>query len=257
MLTDRDRTLLAPHLALLRTARSELTSARQSLDDAGRQADDSRGGTDWRDRLFGGLLSVDEGRSRRFRDAKRGRKTAQSAVDEAAKRYAKYATRMDQLLEPMLRRDDPAFRKVLAAIKECDQTLRSCEWLRDHISSALSKPAQNVRQARPERDTSTWHEAEFARRRFDELAAEVQAAVPKLVRSIAVTARAVGEATTGRPPVPVRLNTAGLNRRGRAAEQPLRSLQRQLDEAIKEITRWRARADEERTASLRAAQERL
>jgi hypothetical protein len=257
VLTDRDRTLLAPHLALLRTAQSELTAARRALAEAERQAGDSRTGTDWRDRTFGGLFSVDEGRARRFREARRAARSARTAVEEAAKRYAKYATRMDELLEPMLGRDDPVFRRVLGAIKECDKALRSCESIRDSIVSALARPAQNVRKPTGTKDSTAWHEAEFARRRFDELVAEVQAAVPRLRRALSLTARAVAEATGGRPPTPPRLDSAALNRRGRAAEQPLRSLQRQLETAVQEVTGWRARAEAARKAALRAAEESL
>ncbi|MEU4239799.1 hypothetical protein [Actinoplanes sp. NPDC026619] len=257
MLTPRDRTLLAPHLALLRAARSELAAARLALADAEQQAGDSRSGTDWRDRVLGGLLSVDEGRSRRFRAARRAGKTAQSQVEEASKRYAKYATRMDELLEPILRRDDQFFRRVLAAINECDKALRSCELVREQIGSALARPAQSARRPSGEKDTATWHEAEFARRRFDELAAEVQQSVPRLRRSIAQAARTVAEVTGGRRPVEPRLDSGALNRRGRAAEQPLRGLQRQLETAIKEITSWRVRADAARTAALRTAEESL
>jgi hypothetical protein len=257
VLTDRDRTLLAPHLALLRNAKSDLATARRTLEETAHEAGDSRTGTDWRDRVLGGLFSVDEGRARRFRDAKRAQKSAQATVDEAAKRYAKYATRMDELLEPILRRDDLAFRKVLAAIKECDKALKSCEWTRDHISSALSRPAQNARKPTGAKDTATWHEAEFARRRFDELVAEVQASVPKLRRTLGQTARVVADATGGRPPVVPRLDSGQLNRRGRAAEQPLRGLQRQLDSVLKEVAGWRGQADAARKAALRAAEESL
>jgi hypothetical protein len=257
VLTDRDRTLLAPHLALLRNARSDLTAARRALSEADQQVGDSRTGTDWRDRTFGGLFSVDEGRARRFRAARRAHKTAQSSVDEAAKRYAKYATRMDELLEPILRRDDLNFRKLLATIKECDKALHACELVREQISSALARPAQSARKPGGDNESATWHEAEFARRRFDELAAEVQESVPRLRRALAQAARAVAEATGGRPPVAPRLDSAQLNRRGRAAEQPLRGLQRQLETAIKEVTAWRARADATRSAALRAAEESL
>ena len=42
-----------------------------------------------------------------------------------------------------------------------------------------------------------------------------------------------------------------------AAEQQLRGLQAQLEIAIKELTRWHARADESRLAALRAAADKL
>ncbi|GAA0531692.1 hypothetical protein GCM10010172_10520 [Paractinoplanes ferrugineus] len=257
MLTDRDRTLLAPHLPLLRKARAELTAARQALTEAEQQVGESRTGTDWRDRTFGGLFSVDEGRARRFRAARRAHKAAQSSVEAAAKRYVKYSVRIDELLEPLLSRDDLAFRELLAALKECDKALRSVESMRDHIRSALTKPSQNARRTNAAKESDTWHEAEFARRRFDELVAEVQQSVPRLRRVLSQTARAVAETTGGRPPTVPHLDSSLLNRRGRAAEQPLRALQRRLETVVQEVAGWRTQVDAARKAALRAAEESL
>jgi hypothetical protein len=178
-------------------------------------------------------------------------------MEAATRRYEKYATRMDGLLEPILRRDDPAFRGILAAINECDRALRACEQTRDRIRSGLAKPAPAPRRSGSEPDTPAWHEAEFARRRFDELAAEVQRSVPRLSRAMTAAAKAVTETSRGRPLTPVRLDTSALNRRGSAAEKPLRALQHELEAAITEITAWRGRAGDARTAALRAAEETL
>jgi hypothetical protein len=258
MLSDRDRLLLAPHLPLLRAAQAGLATAQQAYDEAERQATASTTGTDWRDRLLGGLLSVDEGRSRRYRQARGARKAADEALAAARAHYTKYAERIDGLLEPILIRDDPDYQRKLAAVRVCDQAVRAAEEMRFRLSSALAKPARNARTGK---DGETWHEAEFARRRFDELVAEVRSSVPALRRTIDRAARALAESTGAPPPPRPALEAgAGLGQ-GRpmaiAAEQHLRGLQIQLDAAVKELSRWRARADATRLTALRAAADAL
>jgi len=247
VLSDRDRTLLAPHLALLRTAQRELAAAKSAFDDAERELAESTTGTDWRDRTLGGLLSIDEGRARRLRQARAARKAAGTALAAAEKRHTTYAERMDGLLEPILIRDDPAYRAKLAAVRRCDQALRACEEIRYRLTDGLTKPAQYPQQGRSERGTQKWHEAEFARLRFDGLLAELRSSVPELRRTIDRAARAVGE--TGGADVDIIPPTGS----GPAAQQQLRALQRQVDAAFHEVTRWRARAEKARVAALRAA----
>jgi len=258
MLSDRDRLLLAPHLPLLRAAQAELATAQGAYDEADRQATESTTGTDWRDRLLGGLLSIDEGRSRRYRQARGARKAAADALAAARARYTKYAERIDGLLEPMLIRDDPDYQRKLAAVRACDQAVRAAEEMRFRLSSALAKPARNARDAK---DGETWHEAEFARQRFDELVAELRMSVPALRRTIDRAARALAEATGVAPPARPALDATATMGQGRpmalAAEQHLRGLRIQLDAAVKEVARWRARADETRLAALRAAADAL
>ena len=269
MLSDRDRLLLAPHLPLLRAAQAELATAQRAHDDAERQATESATGTDWRDRLLGGLLSVDEDRSRRYRRARGARKAADEALAAARARYTKYAERIDGLLEPMLIRDDPDYQRKLTAVRVCEHAVRSAEEMRFRLSSALAKPAPGkpalgkpalgkpARKARDGKDTETWHEAEFARQRFDELVAEVRSSVPALRRTIDRAARALAESTGIPPPARPTLDATGAMGQGRpmamAAEQQLNGLRSQLDIAIKELGRWRTRADEARLAALRAA----
>ncbi|GIM95768.1 hypothetical protein [Paractinoplanes toevensis] len=261
MLTDRDRTLLAPHLNLLRAARSELAAAQATLTDAERRADQSRTGTDWRDRLLGGLLSIDEGRSQRFRGARRDRRTAQAMVDAAMKKYTKYATRMDELLEPILRRDDLAFRRILAAAKECDTAVRAAAGIRGNIDAALARPVSNTGKTKAERDTQAWHEAEFNRLRSTELIAEIRASARALEGLTERAARALGEVTGDPAPTSPTLSPVALSRlgatTGRSAERPLRDLHRQLGGVLTELERWRTRAEEARVAALRAAQDNL
>jgi len=145
MLSDRDRLLLAPHLPLLRAAQAELATAQRAYDEAERQATESTTGTDWRDRLLGGLLSVDEGRSRRYRQARGARKAADEALAAARARYTRYAERIDGLLEPMLIRDDPAYQRKVAAVRVCEHAVRAAEEMRFRLSSALAKPAPAAR----------------------------------------------------------------------------------------------------------------
>jgi hypothetical protein len=255
VLTDRERTLLAPHLALLRAAQRELAAAQRAFDDASRQADSSTMGTDWRDRLLGGLLSVDESRARRYRQARGARKAASEGLAAATARYTKYAERMDGLLEPILTREDPAYRTTLVAVRACAKALHDCEEVRFRLASALTKPARNPKS---DREPETWHEAEFARQRFAELVTELHSSIPALSRTIDRAARALGAATGAAPPaLPTLHSTAALGRGHLAAENHLRGLQRELDAAIKELTRWHTRADEARIAVLRAAPDAL
>jgi len=258
MLSDRDRLLLTPHLPLLRAAQAELATAQQAFDEAERQATESATGTDWRDRRLGGLLSIDERRSRQYRQARGARKEADEALAAARARYTRYAERIDGLLEPMLIRDDPSYQRKLAAVRVCDHAVRAAEEMRFRLSSTSARPA---------RDTwtpgkgETWHEAEFARRRFDELVAELHSSVPALRRTIDRAARALAESTGAPPPARPTLEAAAAMDAGRAmpmaAEQQLRGLQTQLDVAAKELARWRLRADEARLTALRAAADAL
>jgi hypothetical protein len=261
MLSDRDRLLLAPHLPLLRAAQAELSTAQRAYDEAERQAAESATGTDWRDRLLGGLLSVDEDRSRRYRQARGARKAAGEALAAARARHTRYAERIDGLLEPILIRDDPDYQRKLAAVRVCEHAVRAAEEMRFRLSSALAKPAQKARggKAGNGADSETWHEAEFARQRFDELVAELRTSVPALRRTIDRAARALAESTGGAPPPRPTLDTTAATGRPMAiaAEQQLRGLQAQLDIAVKEVSRWRARADDARLAALRAAADAL
>ncbi|WP_030443575.1 hypothetical protein [Actinoplanes subtropicus] len=262
MPSDRDRLLLAPHLPLLRAAQAELATAQRAYDEAERQATESTTGTDWRDRLLGGLLSVDEGRSRRYRQARGTRKAADETLAAARARYTRYAERIDGLLEPILIRDDPGYQRKLAAVRVCDQAVRAAEEMRFSLSSALAKPAvtKPARNARDTTNTESWHEAEFARQRFDELVTELRSSVPALRRTIDRAARALAESTGTPPPERPTLDVAALPQ-GRpaamAAEQHLRGLRVQLEVAVRELTRWRTRADESRLAALRAAADAL
>ena len=256
MLSDRDRLLLAPHLPLLRAAQAELATAQRAYDEAERQATESTTGTDWRDRLLGGLLSVDEGRSRRYRQARGARKAANESLAAARARYARYAERIDGLLEPMLIRDDPAYQRKVAAVRVCEHAVRAAEEMRFRLSSALAKPAPAARGTKTD---ETWHEAEFSRQRFAELVAELRSAVPALRRTIDRAARAIADSTGAPPPARPALDATAALGQGRpmAAEQQLRGLLVQLDGAIKELSRWRVRADETRLAALRAAADAL
>ncbi len=251
VLSDRDRTLLAPHLALLRTAQRELAAAKSAFEEAERQLAESTTGTDWRDRTLGGLLSIDEGRARRLRQARAARKAAGTALAAAESRHTTYAERMDGLLEPILIRDDPAYQAKLAAVRRCDKALRACGEIRYRLTDALTKPSRYPQQGRSEPGTQRWHEAEFARLRFDGLLAELRSSVPELRRTIDRAARAVGEA--GRAEVDTIAPTAP----GPAAVQQLHALQRQVEAAFQEISRWRARAEKARVAALRAAPDAL
>ena len=258
MLSDRDRLLLAPHLPLLRAAQAELATAQRAYDEAERQAAESTTGTDWRDRLLGGVLSVDEDRSRRYRRSRDARKAADEALAAAKARYTRYAERIDGMLEPILIRDNPGYQGKLTAVRICEQALRAAEVMRFQLSSALAKPAEKARD-RGGRDNETWHEAEFARRRFDELVTELRSAVPALRRTIDRAAQALAESTGAAPPPRPALDLTAAPGRptAMAAGQQLRGLQPQLEIAIKELTRWRARADESRLTALRAAADKL
>lgn len=236
MLSDRDRTLLAPHVALLRAAQKELATARRSFEAAERALTESAGGTDWRDRLLGGLFSADDGRTQRYRRAREEHRAAQKALAEAESKYAGYAERVDGMLDPLLVRDDPDFRMLVETVRTCDRALRACEEMRRRIASILKPDV-----GRAKGDRIAWHEAEFARRQRDELIQEVRTRGPGLRRTVERAARAVGES----PPAIDDVRGAG--------DRQLRESQQQLEAAIREIGRWRALADQARTAALRVA----
>ncbi len=248
MLSDRDRTLLAPHLALLRAAQRKLAAAQRAFDDAERQLAESTTESEWRDRKLLGLFSRDDSRTRRFRQARSDHQAVEAALAAARAEHAKYAERIDGLFEPMLSRDDPAYRVRLATVRACDKALHAGEQMRFQLAATLTKPGPGGQSGR---GGQTWHETEFARLRFTEFVTELGTAVPALLHTIDRAAQAVGARTTPR------LDAPPGNAPAVAAEQHLRGLQRQLDAAIELVTRWRAHAEQARVAALRAAQDEL
>ena len=248
MLSERDRTLLAPHLALLRAAQRKLAAAQRAFDDTERQLAESTTDSDWRDRRLLGLFSRDDSRTRRFRQARSDHQAAEAALTAARADYTKYAERIDGLFEPMLSRDDPAYRVRLATVRACDKALHAGEEMRYRIAATLSKPGTG---GQPSRGGQTWHEVEFAKLRFAELVTELGTSVPALHQTMDRAAQAVGARTVPRLDAPPGTTTAVV------AEQHLRGLQHQLDAALETITRWRAHAEQSRVAALRAAQDEL
>ena len=246
MLSDRDRTLLAPYLALLRAAQRELAAARRSFDEAERQLSESTVASDWRDRALGGLFSADDGRTRRFRQARDAQKAAAKTLAAAQARHTERAERLNELFEPMLAAgDDPAYAAAMSAVRVCDKALKACQGMRHRIASALKNPTTNTK------DSETWYEAEFARQRFDELIDELRTSVPQALGLVERAGAAVGETE------PIGLSAPFCRSSGKAAEQELRSLQRQLETTVKKLERWRVRAGAARTEALRAAHDRL
>ncbi|MBU2667423.1 hypothetical protein KOI35_28320 [Actinoplanes bogorensis] len=245
MLSDEERILLAPHLALLRRAHADLVAAEEALQAADQDRARSAGESDWRDRLLGGLFSADDGRAKRFRQARDSRKAADTTLAEARERYGKYADRVNGMLEPMLVRDDPVIKGLVAAVRACDDALRACQQLSTRIASGVAKPAPK------QREQESWHEAEFGRQRLTELVGEVRAAGPGLRKKVERAAKAVGM------PVPAVPETGNIRTLGPGADQGLREVSRQLDGLAAELARWRKGADTARAAALRAAHDRL
>ncbi|MBM2618263.1 hypothetical protein JIG36_22135 [Actinoplanes sp. LDG1-06] len=228
MLSDEERLLLAPHLALLRAAGRELREAERATAEAERDSAAAETGTDWRDRLLGGLFSANDQRSQQYRRARGSRKATEKARDAAREKYETYAVRVDGLLEPLLLREDPAYRAKADAVRACDKALKACEDLRFQIVSTTAK-----------RDDKSWHEAEFGRQRVQEVVREVRAEGPRIGRLLE------------RAGVRKGLDVERL--KGPAAERGLLDVQRQLDGLIKELADARRRADQDRKVALRAA----
>ncbi|MGK5680625.1 hypothetical protein [Actinoplanes sp. URMC 104] len=252
MLSDRDRTLLAPHLALLRRAQKELAEAQRDADEAERKLAASAGSTDWRDRMFGGLFSADDRRTQGFKQARAAQQAAGKALEAARRKHAKYAERMDGLFEPMLTERDSGFRARVDAVRACDRALRQCERMRSRISS-VSRDARKQGRGKGEQGGGSWHEAEFARRRFDETMAEIRASGPALRKAIELAAQAVGEPARGTAAI----DTSALPAWGPAAQQQVAALNREVELAAKEVARWRKSAERARVQALRAAQDAL
>lgn len=267
MLSDRDRTLLAPHLAKLRVARDELTAARRGLDGAERRLYESRVDTDWRDRSFGGLFSRDSGRTRRYREALRDRKVAASAVERREGRVEHLATGMDSLLDPILARADPAYRLLLAALHECDRALAECRVVGHGVETALD--ALRTATATSGADVRARQDGRFAERRHSDAVARVREAAPGLRKALGDAAHAVRHATSVDPVLPWRLDATSFGRlpvTGHAAggrqhllrgRVPLQTLHGQLAETAATVLRWRAHAEAARRTALRAAQDLL
>ncbi|WP_127499925.1 hypothetical protein [Actinoplanes solisilvae] len=230
MLTDRDRTLLKPYVAMLRLARNELAAAQRAFDQAERDLAESSSGTDWRDRMLGGLFSADDSRTQRFRQARGGHRAAEKALVAAQARHAKYASQVDELLEPILAGNDPGFRSRRTAVLACDKALKACE---DLLASARGS------EAKPKDKDA----AAFAKTLRDDFLKDLKTRGPAVKRLVERAASAVGEAT-GEPVGPV------------ALEFDVR-LNSRLNATIADLKKWRARADEVRAGALQQAHDEL
>lgn len=234
-MSDRDRTLLKPYLAMLRLARRELDAAQRSFDQAEQELAGSATGTDWRDRVLGGLFSIDDRRTQRFRRARDAHKAAEKVLAAATERHGKYAAQVDELLEPILASDDPGFRERRGAVLACDKALRACEELRAAMRGTDAKLKDK-------------QQAEFAKSLRDDFLRELRSRGPAVRRLVDRAATAVEEVTGEPQPKPVELEFDV-----RLTDQ----LRRQLDVAIEEVGRWRARAEQVRVDALRTAHDTL
>jgi hypothetical protein len=256
VLSDRDRTILAPHLDSLRAARAQLESAQRELRAADRTLGEARAGTDWRDRLLGGLLggllsglvSQDEDRSHRYRQARRERAAAARAVSAGEQRIARLAGRTTKLVEPILSRNDQTYKALRAAVRECDDALRECRSMARFLEAALGSLSSAAREP----DTA-------GKRRYTEMVARAQRAAPGLRRAIDTAMGSVDLATGQHPSKPVRLEVTVLRKLpdGVAAYRPLRTLRSQVAAAATRLSRQRARAESARKTALTEAADAL
>jgi hypothetical protein len=263
VLSDRDRTTLAPHLTALREARAALETARDELVAASQHLAESTVGTQWLDRHLLGAFSEDKARARRYQDAQRARKTAAAAVSAGEGRVEKLAGRLDKALDPILARTDPAYRVFRTAIRECDEALSRCKSMTRHIEAALD--SIDAAAVEPRADPRRERAAAQAARRYREEAAQVRRGAPAMRRAIDSAAATLAAATGRRSAATVELRLRilkdlpdGTSRpRLTTAQRPLRDLRGQLVAATGTVNRWRSQAEDGRRAALTTAREAL
>jgi hypothetical protein len=265
VLTEKERFLLAPRLARIRTTRAELAKADQEATAAGWRLEEAKHGTNWRDRWFGGLFSREPACARAYHDARRAYAGAAAAVPRRKKQLARLYRRIDTRIRPMMPRLDPGYERFAAAIEQCDQALRECRRMQQRIATATASartasvnPGQNDKAARA---------AERARRQYPQLVAKVRSAAPAVGRALDSARRAVraadGEAqhlawsVALFDQLPQAAADFSARRRPARARDPLQRLYSQLNQAIATMKRWRTETTAAEANAVAAARDRL
>lgn len=170
VLTEEERTRLAPFLARVRTVRAELVVADQEKVAAAALKTEAKSGSRRRDRWLGGLISRDRERADAYRNARRASITAAAGWSKLEKQTAKLEQELDEQIKPMMPRLDPGYQRLTDAIKNYDQALKHCHNVRRPLAKATDAARAVTRDSA--RDDKERHAAVSARLQYTKLIAQ-------------------------------------------------------------------------------------
>jgi hypothetical protein len=243
VLTQEERTRLAPFLARVRTIRAELAVADQEKIAAAALRKEAKIDSGWRDRSFGGRLSREPARADTYRNARRAWTNAAAASSKLTKRTAKLEQELDRQITPMMPRLDPRYQSLTEAVENYDRAMKHCRNVRRPLAQAID--AARTATKAPGRYDKDRHAAVSAGLQYPKLIAQARRAAPDArlaLYSISQNAQAVG----GRSPH-VAWDAVQLDALPSAVDDisTLRQLARtqdRLDRAIHRLRSWRAQA---------------
>jgi hypothetical protein len=209
MLTEGDRTALAPHLAKLHAARAALAQARQTAAEAERHVTAFRRGTTMWDRWF----NRDGPTGLAYREARTVRRDTTAAVAQRLEEIKALEARLDRQIGPMMPRLDPDYEAMALVIEQCGFALAEIRAQRDPIHNLV----ETVREAtKAERDENARKDAVGARLRYPNHLAQARRASGRVKRAVDPVRSAVAVARV--PSASLVWNDSALARLPRTAE---------------------------------------
>lgn len=265
MLTKKELSSLAPHLARIRTTRAALARAGPEADAARLRLDGAKNGTGWRVHLFGGRLSREPARARAYHDARRAHARAAAAALRLKRQHARHLRRIDARIRPMMPRLDLDYPRFAIARRHCDRALRECLRMRQRIVTATAMA--RTASATPGQDDKAARAAERARRQYPQLLTKVLHTASDVGRALDSARRAVRAAGGDAQhlawnaalfdPLPQLAADFSARRQPIRGHDPLRRLHSQVNEAIATVDRWRAETRTAEANAVAAARDRL
>jgi hypothetical protein len=252
VLTDRDRALLAPHLARLARARADLAAAHEAAEAAERRLAESTLGTGVLDRWLSGHFSGTPSAARAYHQARHARAGAVAAVDGAKTRITLVHQELHLLIEPMMPRLDPGYDRFVAAIASCDRALAECRAMQNRLAEATMAIRTATRESNPRRLVGA------ALRKYKEATAQARNHAPALQQALDTAAVAARGRRIGWDASPL----AGLPRaaddvvsleRLRRCRTTVQTMQKHLSQVIVTLSTWRRETDTARDRAVRAA----
>lgn len=260
MLDDGTRARLTPLKAQLDAARAEANEADRLLSAAESELASLKQETSWRDRLPYGALSNNPALARRYGEARSELRTLTRLAGKRADAVDRLADKLDAQIERSLGRHDPQYRRLVTAIRHCDDAIHQCVAMKSHVDEAATAARTAVGIARTR---SATRDDDFAAAvgQYDALIVKIRGGMPALIKQFTAAGQSTGHiADQPRLPsaVPFGRPSAGdvtVARSGRlsAAVRPLQTFSNQLGRSTDNVRGWRARADDARRAALRAA----
>jgi hypothetical protein len=204
VLDDGEKTRLASVVAELRRVEADLARSRRELVSVEAALKGLAHGGDWRDRVLDGLARQDSEAAVRPRDAHRSRKRLIASVAQLEDQVKDLAGQADDILDPILRKTDVRYQRLLMARKRCDRALAGCS-VTSRAAASASQEARTVLKAlsaNPASDAGRRYNVEHAAGRYDDLAREIRKQLPDLIHATGEARVGVTAAATGTAPAP-------------------------------------------------------